>query len=149
MHLKRTVTSINMQIHQCIKISLRIWLSFYYLIDMKEPLWRRLNMFVYYERDHWQPGMTALLKRKTPLSIILSLYQSICVRYNIKKAKTESHKKHGSSLRCRVCPKPAPPAYYCCSTCSNANGCKPFAVCGAKSRQNCGIVHAVTVHNIF
>ena len=27
-----------------------------------------------------------------------------------KKAKTESHKKHGSSLRCRMCPKPAPPA---------------------------------------
>ena len=65
-----------------------------------------------------------------------------------KKAKTENHKKHGSSLRCRVCPKPAPPAYYCCSTCSNANGCKPFAVCGAKSGRNCANVHAVTVHNI-
>ena len=87
MHLKRTVTSIDMQLNQSIKISLRIWLSFYYLIDIMEPLWRRMNMFVYYERDHWQPGMTALWKRKTPLSIILSLYQSICVRYNIKKQK--------------------------------------------------------------
>ena len=70
---------------QSIKISLRIWLSFYYLIDMMEPLWRRPNMFD--ERDHWQPGMTALWKRKTPLSIILSLYQSISIRYNIKKQK--------------------------------------------------------------
>ena len=69
-------------------------------------------MFRHYERDHWHKGMTALLERKTPLSIILSLYQSICVSTAKKRQKSENHKKHGSSLRSRLCPKPAPPAYY-------------------------------------
>ena len=34
---------------------------------------------------------------------------------NQKNKKSENHIKHGSSLRCRVCPKPAPAALYCCS----------------------------------
>ena len=109
---------------------------------MMEPLWKRQNMFVCCKRGHWHQGMTALLRRKTSLSINLFLYLSICVRYDT--TTTTKNKKHGSSLRCRLCPKPAPPAYYCCSVCSNADGCKPFAVCGPKSGWNCGNVHAIT-----
>ena len=58
--------------------------------------------------------------------------------------KNENHIKHGSSLRCLVCPMPAPAAFYCCSSCSNANHRKPFAIYGSKSGRTCLAVHTAS-----
>ena len=55
---------------------------------------------------------------------------------------------HGSAARCKVCPKPAPPASYVCVSCSNKNKCKPFAVCGPKSGPSCVQLHQMELHQM-
>lgn len=50
---------------------------------------------------------------------------------NGKRSERES--KHGTSVRCHVCPVGTRPnAYYCCLKCSNELG-KPIGVCGSKT----------------
>ena len=48
---------------------------------------------------------------------------------------------HGTAVRCKVCPKPAPNANFCCVQCSNEmDGCI-FGVCGPKSGRICSQVN--------
>ena len=65
-----------------------------------------------------------------------------------QKGSLSTHQKiHGSAARCKVCPKPAPPASYVCVRCSNKNKCKPFAVCGPKSGRSCIQLHQMEMQS--
>ena len=35
------------------------------------------------------------------------------------QAITKRHAEHGTAVRCKVCPKPAPDANFCCAKCSD------------------------------
>ena len=76
------------------------------------------------------------MKRKT-IHQIVPISECLCEGEPLK-TKTEN-------LRYRVYPKPAPASFYCCSTYSNTNYCKQFALCGPKSGRTCLAAHAAAV----
>ena len=62
-------------------------------------------------------------------------------RRNSKEVAKEHRALHGTAVRCKVCPKPAPNANFCCVQCSNEmDGCI-FGVCGPKSGRICSQIH--------
>ena len=62
-------------------------------------------------------------------------------RRNSKELAKEHRALQGTAVRCKVCPKPAPNANFCCVQCSNEmDGCI-FGVCGSKSGRICSQIH--------
>ena len=55
--------------------------------------------------------------------------------------KKQKMSKHGTAVRCKVCPKPALNANYCCSQCSDENDGNIFGLCGPKSGRVCIPIH--------
>ena len=53
----------------------------------------------------------------------------------------EHRAAHGTAVRCKVCPKPAPNANFCCVQCSSEMDGRIFGVCGPKSDRICSQVH--------
>ena len=70
---------------------------------------------------------------------ITKYFETIKDRLTMQKKQKMS--KHGTAERCKVCPKPAPNANYCCSQCSDENDGNIFRLCGPKSRRVCIPIH--------
>eukprot|EP00731_Ephydatia_muelleri_P033187 Em0026g7a len=62
-------------------------------------------------------------------------------RRNSKEVAKEHRALHGTAVRCKVCPKPAPNANFCCVQCSNEMDGRIFGVCGPKSGRICSQIH--------
>ena len=62
-------------------------------------------------------------------------------RRNSEELAKEHRAVHGTAVRCKVCPKPAPNANFCCVQCSNEMDGRIFGVCGPKSGRICSQVH--------
>ena len=62
-------------------------------------------------------------------------------RRNSEELAKEHRAVHGTAVRCKVCPKPAPNANFCCIQCSNEMDGRIFGVCGPKSGRKCSQVH--------
>ena len=62
-------------------------------------------------------------------------------RRNSKELAKEHRAVHGTAVRCKVCPKPAPNENFCCVQCSNEIDGHIFGVCGPKSGRICSQVH--------
>ena len=62
-------------------------------------------------------------------------------RRNSKELAKEHRVLHGTAVRCKVCPKPAPNANFCCVQCSNEMDGRIFGVCGPKSGRICSQIH--------
>ena len=61
--------------------------------------------------------------KKSPVGIAIKRIQS-------DQADTKLHDEHGTAVRCKVCPKPAPNTNFCCAKCSDELEGKIFGVCG-------------------
>ena len=62
-------------------------------------------------------------------------------RRNSKELAKEHRALRGTAVRCKVCPKPAPNANFCCVQCSNEMDGRIFGVCGPKSGRICSQIH--------
>lgn len=60
-----------------------------------------------------------------------------------KGRRSERESRHGTSVRCQVCPVGTRPNAYYCLKCSNELG-KPFGVCGSKTGRSCVERHQCT-----
>ena len=59
------------------------------------------------------------------------------LKLGVMESEVKGSQKHGTSVRCQVCPVGTRPnAYYCCLKCSYELG-KPFGVCGSKTGRSC------------
>ena len=59
----------------------------------------------------------------------------------MRQSTLEQNAEHGTAVRCKVCPKPAPNTDFCCAQCSDEQEGKMFGVCGPKSGRICGPLH--------
>ena len=72
--------------------------------------------------------------KKSPVGIAIKRRRS-------DQAVTKQHVEHGTAVRCKVFPKPAPNANFCCAKCSDELEGKIFGVCGPKSGRMCYLIH--------
>ena len=72
---------------------------------------------------------------------ITKYFETRRIKDRLTMQKKQKMSKHGTAVRCQVCPKPAPNANYCCSQCSDENDGNIFGLCGPKSGRVCIPIH--------
>eukprot|EP00731_Ephydatia_muelleri_P010048 Em0005g634a len=72
---------------------------------------------------------------------ITKYFETRRIKDRLTMQKKQKMSKHGTAVRCKVCPKPAPNANYCCSQCSDENRGNIFGLCGPKSGRVCIPIH--------
>ena len=76
---------------------------------------------------------------------ITKYFETRRVQDRLTMQKKQKMSKDGTAVTCKVCPKPAPNANYCCSQCSDENDGNIFGLCGLKSGRVCIPIHQTSM----